>query len=533
MKAILFYLFLLFHCISSAQTPVIQWQKTYGGSLNDQGISIYNTSDGGFIVAATSESFDGDISNHHSPPGTFHTADIWVIKIDSSGILEWEKSLGGTSSEEVKTIIQTDDNGFIVFGYTNSTDGDVIGLHNDSIFPTDRHDAWLVRIDSIGQILWQHCIGGTEDDIGMDMVMNIDGTIVLAVDAYSTNGDVTGAHGFWQDDYWLVKVNNNGNIVWNKTYGSNDFDLPECCTKLTDGGYIIAGASGTDFGGYHGIPGMIGNTGIVKVDSLGITEWSKCYGGTNGATPYSIIPSNNSGFFVVTENSANDGDVSNYYGGTDIWIFKADSIGTILWEKSFGGSSYDYPNKIIKSSDGGVIIAGTTASNDIWISNNHGLSDCWVVKVDSMGNFEWGKLLGGTNEEEAFSVLELPNTEILVCGYTTSNDGDVTINQGGKDVWIVKLLPPPTNVNEISFNISDFKITQAGTNFYLHFFSKKNEFVNLSIYDINGQKIIDEKTKINEGINYQSIPCGSLSSGMYFISMDGKDIFAREKVVKQ
>ena len=111
MKAILFYLFLLFHCISSAQTPVIQWQKTYGGSLNDQGISIYNTSDGGFIVAATSESFDGDISNHHSPPGTFHTADIWVIKIDSSGILEWEKSLGGTSSEEVKTIIQTDDNG--------------------------------------------------------------------------------------------------------------------------------------------------------------------------------------------------------------------------------------------------------------------------------------------------------------------------------------------------------------------------------------------------------------------------------------
>ena len=514
--------YFLNYCIS--QVPIIQWEKTYGGSMSDYGYSICKTYDGCYLIAGSTESNDGDISFFHG------ANDFWLIKIDSLGTIIWEKTYGGSSSEEPTTVFQTFDHGFIIYGQTNSEDGDVSGLHEDSIFPSPQHDGWLLKIDSIGQIEWQHCYGGTENDWGKDLIITPDSNYLLATEIESSDGDITAFYGI--TDYWFVKTDQSGSILWQRTFGGTDREYPNCCTAVNDSVYLIAGNTHFDFGGFHG-SNISSDMGIVKVNSNGNVLWSHCYGAAiGGELPYSLLPTANSGFIAVSEITSSGDDITQFYGGSDIWIFKADSTGGILWDKTYGGSGGDRPLKVIRTSDGGFVIAGYTLSNDIWVSNFHGLFDSWVIKLDSLGNFEWGKTLGGTNWDEAFSILETSDGGYIVCGFTESTDGDVNMNHGNADLWVVKL-SSTTDIPEIKNQLMDFTATQIQNQFKFQFFFKHKTTATCSILDLNGKKLFEENIIINEGINYQNIPCGSLSSGMYFISMDGKDIFAREKVVKQ
>jgi hypothetical protein len=226
----------------------IEWEKSLGGSSNDSAISIQQTTDGGYILAGFSYSTDGDVMGHHDS-GSY--ADCWVVKLSGSGDIEWEKSLGGSSNDYANSIQQTTDGGYIVAGSSHSTDGDVTEHHgNDS-----RPDSWVVKLSRSGNMKWEKSLGGNSWDAAESVQQTMDGGYVVAGWSYSSNGDVTGHHGAYSSDYWVVKLSESGNIEWEKSLGGSKNDRAGSIQQTMDGGYMVAGWSSStdgDVTGHHG-----------------------------------------------------------------------------------------------------------------------------------------------------------------------------------------------------------------------------------------------------------------------------------------
>ena len=178
---------LLLSQISTAQQnpPVIEWQKSFGGSGLDAANSIQQTSDGGYIVAGASFSSNGDVTENH---GSSDSADFWIVKLTNAGELEWQRPLGGSDYDGANSIQQTSDGGYIVAGGSGSEDGDVTGLHG-------RYDFWIVKLTSTGVIQWQRALGGRDDDEANSIQQTRDGGYIVAGESNSRDGDVRGNHG--------------------------------------------------------------------------------------------------------------------------------------------------------------------------------------------------------------------------------------------------------------------------------------------------------------------------------------------------
>jgi hypothetical protein len=500
-----------------SQVPNIQWQKSLGGSDVDKAYSICKTFDNCFVVVGGAESVNGNVTGHVPQTPGFPENDLWLIKLDSNGNLLWNKCLGGFSAEIGYSISQTLDSGFIISGYTNSHDGDVTGLHGV------RDDYWVVKTNSIGNIQWQKCLGGTETDISTKIIQTNDSGYFLVGKTGSFDGDIPfpGIHGHSGYDIWAVKLNANGTKQWSRCYGGSNWEDLSTCIQTSDGGYMIAGQTDSydgDVSGQHN--SATSDVWLVKIDSQGVIQWQKCYGGTDLESPSQIIPSNDGGYFIAAESSSTDGDVSNSFGQNDFWLFKIDSLGTILWSQCYGNSHFEELLAACGTSEGGVVMAGTTNVDGGMVTGTHGYLDYWVVNVDSLGNVNWTKALGGSDLDKAYSVVEAPDGGFVIAGYSLSTNGDVTSNHGLEDYWIVKLAPLGLSVKEVENEIMDLKVFQNDDQFTLKYFSKKNLKVELNLFNINGKIIFSNILYANEGINHYNINVKNFAKGIYFLQLD-------------
>lgn len=297
----------------------LQWQKSLGGNGSEFVSSIQQTADSGYIVAGMSDSQNGDVTGNHGV-----SADYWVVKLDNSGIIQWQKSLGGTATDYAFSIKQTTDGGYIVAGSSNSNDGDVTGNHNGG------NDYWVIKLDNIGAIQWQKSLGGASDDKAYDIQQTADGGYIVAGKSASKDGDITGHHGdSTVYDYWLVKLTNMGVIQWQNSFGGTGDDEGQSIDQTVDGGYIVAGHSMSNDGD------VIGNHNswdewVVKLDNLGAIQWQKSLGGTSGEFGWSIQQTIGGGYIIAGQTNSNDGDVIGYNGGGDFWVVKLDTIQTSI-----------------------------------------------------------------------------------------------------------------------------------------------------------------------------------------------------------
>jgi hypothetical protein len=373
-----------------AQAPFIEWQKSLGGMSYDEAFSIQQTTDGGYIVAGASWSNDGDITGNHGD------VDYWVVKLNTAGNIQWQKSLGGINNDMAFCFQQTVDGGYVIAGWSFSTDGDVTGNHGNG-------DCWVVKLDTTGNIQWQKCLGGTDGDGAYSIQQTSDGGYVVAGWSCSTDGDITDHHGTnLCNDYWVVKLDTTGNIQWQKCLGGTDGDGAYSIQQTSDGGYIVAGWSMSNDGDVTGNHGN-GDYWVVKLDTLGNIQWQKCLGGIDSDGAYSIQQTSDSGYVVAGWSSSNDGDVISNHGiFQDYWIVKLDVAGTIKWQKCLGGTAGDEANSIQQTSDGGYVVAGWSSSTDGDIINHHGTNsynDCWIVKltfspigVENISSFSYVKV---------------------------------------------------------------------------------------------------------------------------------------------
>jgi VWFA-related protein len=412
--------------------PYILWQKALGGSGFDYANSIIESSDGSYVVAGSTLSNDGDVSGKH---GSAYYSDFWVVKLrPSDGSIIWQKTLGGRYDDEAYSIIESSDGSYVVAGWTYSNDGDVSGNHGIG-------DFWVVKLrPSDGSILWQKTLGGSRDDRAYSITQSSDGSYVVAGYTESYDGDVSGNHG--KSDFWVVKLRpSDGSIIWQKTLGGSDSDGATSITQSSDGSYVVAGCTDSNDGDVSGKHGW-SDFWVVKLrPSDGSIIWQKTLGGRYWDVAHSITQSSDGSYVVAGYTESNDGDVSGHHGDRDFWVVKLrPSDGSIIWQKTLGGSGWDVAHSITQSSDGSYVVAGYTSSNDGDVSGNHGKSDFWVVKLrPSDGSIIWQKTLGGSDSDGATSITQSSDGSYVVAGSTLSNDGDVSGNHGERDFWVVKL----------------------------------------------------------------------------------------------
>jgi hypothetical protein len=304
---------------------------------------------------------------------------MWVVKLSESGLLEWQKSLGGSWFDFGQSIQQTTDGGYIAIGHNSTNDGDVIGNRGNK-------DMWVVKLSGGGELEWQKSLGGSQDDEGHSIQQTADGGYIAIGSSASNDGDVSGNSG--RNDMWAVKLSSTGDIEWQKSLGGSNGDNGRSIHQTADGGYIAAGASCSNDGD-------------------------------------------------VTANSGN-GD----RGFCDYWVAKLSGSGELQWQKSLGGSGDDQAFSARQTADGGFIAAGGSESNDGDVSGSRGKADMWVVKILAGGELEWQMPLGGTGNDWASAVQQTADGGFIAIGSSDSNDGDVSGNHGDMDVWVVKLGPP-------------------------------------------------------------------------------------------
>lgn len=516
----IFTIFALLISLSIAAQPTIEWQKCFGGSQQDFAQSIQQTSDGGYIIAGTTQSIDGDITANN---GNF---DYWIVKIDAIGNIQWQKSYGGTNGDGANSIEQTFDGGYIVFGSSNSADGDVTGNHGGS-------DYWILKLNNNGTIQWKKALGGSGSDEAYAIQQTTDAGYIVLGRSTSNDGDVTGHHG--NEDFWAVKLDNNGTIQWQKSLGGFMPDWAYDIKQTTDGGYILAGHTASTDGDVTGNHGSV-DEWVAKVDSTGNLVWQKCFGGTISETATSIIQTTDGGYMVAGYTVSSDGDVTFNHGISDFWIIKMDTIGNMLWQKCFGGSSGEAAYAIKQTTDGGYIVAGYTEStNGDVITGFNGLENYWILKIDSIGTVQWQKSMGGTNQDIATSIEQTTDGGYIVAGRSSSMNGDITNPHGNAEFWIVKLSPDSllTVGNQFQNNEKLFSIYPNPVNEILNINAKFNlQNVHLQLLDAIGNEVAVEQVK-NKSDHFQ-ISTLNLCSGIYFLkATDDKGKVKLEKFVKQ
>ncbi|MFA6524268.1 MAG: T9SS type A sorting domain-containing protein [Candidatus Paceibacterota bacterium] len=493
----------------------IKWQKSFGGILNDCAQSIQKTIDGGFIVVGYTNSNDSDVIGNH---GTY---DFLVIKLDSLGNILWQKCFGGMYGDVGYSIQQTTDGGYVVAGVTSSNDGDMIGNHGGS-------DCLIIKLDALGDIQWQKCIGGSGNEEAYFIQKTFDGGYIFSGFSSSNDGEIVGNHGGY--DYLIVKLNYAGNIQWQKSLGGSGDDVAYCIKQTTDSGYVVAGYSQSNNGD---VTGNIGSCDywIVKLNSTGSIVWEKNFGGINTEFALSIEQTSDEGFIISGMSNSNDGDVIGNHGGTDCLLLKLNSGGDIQWEKSLGGTGADYLYNIRKTLDKGYIAVGYSNSDSC---NGNSNGDLWIVKMDSLGNILWQKCFGGSDVDIGYCIEQIDSNSYIFSGMSGSSDVDLTNNHGNTDFWVVKLSSNFENIENINL-FSNIEIyPNPAENFILIKFSaSKTDLYKIRLFNLLGQVVLEKNFQTQQGENQLNLRINEIPVGVYLICIQCNENSFIKIVVKK
>lgn len=411
--------------VSGAGAPAIEWQKCLGGTGNDYSYSVEQTSDGGYVLGGLTYSVNGDVTGNH---GLF---DYWVVKLNSTGGMEWEKCLGGTWGDYLRSVCQTADGGYILGGFSFSSDGNVTDNSGQS-------DYWIVKLNSTGDLEWEESYGGSQYDDAYSIRQVSDGGYIVAGSTTSSNGDVTGNHGTY--DFWIAKLNGGGGLSWQKCLGGSEADVAYSIRQVP-GGYVVAGMSRSNDGNVTGNHGG-SDFWVAEITDAGGIAWQDSYGGMANEEAFDVNLTTDGGYIVAGYTESDDGNVTGNHGGSDFWVLKLSGVGTIDWKRCFGGTGDDKAYSVAQTGDGGYVVLGYTGSMNGNVSGKHGSHDYWVVKLSPDGALEWQKCLGGSSGDFGYCIGLTDDRGFVVTGKSSSNNGNVTGNHGADDYWVVKLAEP-------------------------------------------------------------------------------------------
>ncbi|MEO0251951.1 MAG: PQQ-binding-like beta-propeller repeat protein [candidate division WOR-3 bacterium] len=342
------------------------WQRTYGGNGIDVACSICFARGGGYIVAGYTYSYGAGDS------------DVYLLKIDENGNKVWEKTYGRNSEDKAYSICPAPGGGYVVAGYT---------------YPdfNINSNVYLLKIDENGDKVWEKTYGGNDFDIAYSICPANDGGFMIA--------GYTGS--LQSGNIYLIKVDKNGNKLWERIFGRSDWGATFSIIQASGNGYVIASRVST-----YGIVDY--NFYLLKIDEHGNKVWEKTFGKSGSDDAYSICRANDGGY-VVAGCTSSQGP-----GYHDVYLIKVDETGNKIWEKNYGGSDYDLAYSICPANDGGYVVLGFT------LSYGSGARNVYLFKIDENGNKIWDRTFGGSNDDEAYSICQAKGGGYVLAGYTDS-----------------------------------------------------------------------------------------------------------------
>jgi hypothetical protein len=413
--------------VSSKELIIDQlaWTKEIGGSADEVATCIIPIS-GGYMVAGYTTSMDGDIKPGHG------LNDMWVAQLDSNRNIVWQQTIGGTGNDVFRSIVVTSDGKYLATGYSNSKDGDLTG----GLTGFGAYNAWAIKFNKDGTIAWKKPLGGTNNDLAFSSAPTTDGGCVIA--GSTTSNDIAGTVYHGGDDILIVKLNADGNIVWQKTLGGSVSERPRAIVSTSDGGCMVLGYTNSSDGDLT-TKRTSSDVWIMKLNTNGSLVWQKLMGGSKEDYGIAMALTADGGYVIAAETGSSDGDVSNAHGSSDVWIVKLNAGNGISWQKTIGGSESETAASVLPTTDGGYVVVGNSASTDGDMVDNHGAYDIWVVKLNSEQTIVSKRLLGGSKTESAFGMIATSDNGYVVAGYAGSTDGDLQDNHGANDVWLFKI----------------------------------------------------------------------------------------------
>lgn len=411
--------------VTTTASP-LQWQKCLGSTANDLGFSVAVVPNGnGYILAGNTLGNNGDVSGNHGG------SDAWIVEIGLTGNISWQKTFGGTAGDYADAIISTSDGGFIFSGHTISNDGDLSGFTNHGDY-----DAWIVKINPDKSIAWQKTFGGSAYDDASSIIQTGDGGYLVAGSTNSNDVDFTGSHG--NNDAWVLKLNSTGDLVWKKLYGGSLYDAANTILPVADG-YMVCASSASNDGDLSGFSTHGGKDAwFFKINDTGDILWQKTYGGSNDDNGNGIRTKSDGSYVISATTASNNGDVTGNHGNVDTWVANITSSGSIVWQKCFGGADMD--NAKIKdiNAAGEIVVVGYTFSRNGDISGFKGGEDFWTLRLDANGNKLNSTVFGGKSSDTGEDGVATPDGMYLGVGRTESTSGDVSGNHGLSDLWVIK-----------------------------------------------------------------------------------------------
>lgn len=405
--------------IKLSESFSIEWTKTLGGSKYDNPVMVLEESDG-YLIGATTESNDGDISSQN---GEF---DIWIVKIDFTGNIIWQNTYGGAGTEFINAIIPKGDGTYYIGATTFSNGGDISYLNGES-------DIWIFEINERKEISNTTSIGGSRYDALTSMTY-ADGTLMLYGTSSSNDGNILENNGAL--DFISIKLNDNLEVIEQNCYGESTNEQLSLASP-TGNGTLLAGNS---FAENWNI-GRGNSLKNIYLEHIGDNNWSTQLGGSASDILIDLVVTNDT-ITILAQTSSHDGDVNNSKGASDIWLLELAPDGSIIKNKVLGGT-YDETPKVIKPlPNGDWIIGAESESLDGDLNLNHGSKDFWLIKVDKDFNVIWQQTYGGSYNETLTDIFIIDDTNIIICGTTSSNDYSITglHDKAGKsnDIWLLQ-----------------------------------------------------------------------------------------------
>lgn len=442
----------------------VVWSNIIGGSAFETSYAITQANDGGYLIAGNS--FSDDMSNVNN----FGASDIILIKADEGGQIDWIQNYGGSNSDSSFDIISSTEGGCLIVGGSESNDNQISTNNGSS-------DILILKVDNQGALQWQETIGDVLWDEARQVIQGSDGNYYVLSRTQKSE---------LNEDYKLTKLDQSGNILWDKEYGGSANDYPSKIIEVESGFIIVGSSESSDFD-------VFGNNGefdfwVFKIDLTGNILWNTTMGGSMSEVATDAIIKQDGNLLVIGRTFSNDFQISNNHGFSDHWLVEINPSGVLVAEQNFGGTDFENPTQIVEDEMENLLISGYSRSDDINVNSNIGSHDFWFLRINAAWEMLNSFSYGGSASDRLNSIM-IADDKIIVSGQTSSDDGDIGTNNGQSDFWFgelditssldtpgkngaLKVFPNPLINNSISIQLPD-----------------NEDLIEATIYNLQGQKM--------------------------------------------
>ena len=521
MKNIILLFVLAFTYTISAQD--VLWDRSYGGLNAERLADVIPTDDFGFILAGSSISG----KNGNKQDKSFGGFDYWIWKMNESGSLDWQKSLGGDKSDMLSKVIATRDGGFLLAG-TSSSKKDGLTKKGDNF---GLEDYWVLKLNADGSEQWQTTLGGYANDELKTAIQLADGSFLIVGNSSSGKSGTKEENNFGNKDIWMVKINSSGKQEWEKDYGGIYIDEIQSVVEIDQELYFLGYSNSPENESKSTTALGLGDYWLFKTDKDGNSLWQKAYGGDGDDHPYNMILLKDGNLLIggisTTENSDTK-KISNTKG-TDIWLFKATTDGAIIWEETYDIGEYDMIANLAENKDGSILIGGYAKSEKVGLkaSDKKGVNDYVAIKIDAEGKKKWQKEIGSNGDDILTKLTKTRDGGYLLAGTSKGSiSRERNTAKGQDDFWVVKLLDEENEKEDLAMLQAVPNPTDRFTNVIVN-----TDFADAkaTLYDISGRII--QKLEVTG----RTIPVDlrSLPMGVYIVQIEADDESYAVKILKK